>query len=159
MSLLLIAPYDGTVRWQRGERGIMPPSDTTTAQAAPWYGCLPLNNLTQRAKWGLGQDASCYFRSFDSVSASLSISLSVSLLRNSQKQSQTHWNLANEFIFLLFPSQALVCQKVIQREKKSLAEQVHLFIPLLLPANGTKLVPSPACLSFLLLKSYWGELA
>lgn len=96
-----------------------------------------LNTRTQRQKWGLGQDTSCYFRSFVSASASLSILLPFSLLGNSQKQSQTHWNLAHVFIFLLSLSHRLLCTRKASRErKKCLAQQVHLFISPLLPPVG-----------------------
>lgn len=125
MSLLLIAAYDGATRWQW--------RDTTVPHCSVVQPSV-LKAVTQRQKWGLGQDASCYFHS-------LALSLSPSLLGNSQKQSQTHWNLAHTFIFLLALAQPLVCQKGMQTERKSLAEQVHLFIPPLLSASGPKTGP------------------
>lgn len=51
--------------------------------------------------------------------------------------------------FLLALAQPLVCQKGMQTERKSLAEQVHLFIPPLLLPVGRKLVLSPAYISFI----------
>lgn len=93
--------------------------------AGPLHG----TTVTQRQKWGLGQDASCYFHSFEPASASLSISLSFSLLGNGQKKISDSLKLGTYVHFSPFSlAKALVCQKGIQREKKSSAEQVHLFI-------------------------------
>lgn len=142
MSLVLLAPWWWHSKIAGGARHSAQ-SDTTGPSRSTVR--LPLiNTVTQRQKWGLGQDTSCYFRSFEFAGASIcsSLCLSPSLLGNSQKQSETHWNLARTFIFLFARSQPLVCQKGIRREKKSLAEQIHLFIPPLFPASRPKLSPS-----------------
>lgn len=123
--------------------GIMP-HQILPAWAAPWYDCLFLNTVSQREKWGLGQDASCYFHSF------------FSLLGNSQRKKNHRltetWHKSVRSFFSFSLSQALVCQKGIQREEKRAWQNrsTFSFCFCCLPV-GTKLLISPATIYFLLL--------
>lgn len=89
MLLVLIAPYDG--------RGIRPAS---------------FPHEKHRQKRGLGQDASCYFRSFE-LAASRCLSLSFSLPFTAE-QPETITDSLKLGVDLHFPlSKPLVCQKGI----------------------------------------------
>lgn len=115
MSLLLIAPHDGKIRWQGCEAQCPVRYDRlgplhgtaasfkhidTKAEVRSWTGCILLFSLI----W---------------VCQGLALYLPL-CWGTARKKSQTHWNLARicMFIFLLSLSQALVCQKGIQRGEK-----------------------------------------
>lgn len=152
MSLLLIAPHDGTVRWQRGIMNNWP---------GPLHGTpvsFKLSDTKTEVRSWTGSISFSFFFFF--FVASLSISHSFfSLLGNGQeKKKKTHRlteNLASTrmFISLLSLSLALACKKGIQREaetkKRAWQNRSSFSICFLLSASGTKLVLGPRKVSAL----------
>lgn len=87
---------------------------------------------TKKKKRGLGQDASCYCSSFGTHSQSFSLSLP-SLSPSAGEQPATITDLLKvgtyvHFFFLL--THSLLTASKAHRERKCLAEQVHLFFSL-----------------------------
>lgn len=158
MSLLLIAPHDGTVRWQRGIMNNWP---------WPLHGTPASFKLSDTKTEVRSWTGSILFSILFFFVASLPVSHSFfSLLGNGQeKEKKTHGlteNLASTrmFIFLLSLSPALACQKGIQREaetkKKELGRTGQAFQSAFccLPVGpGWSSVPAKFC--FILLK--WQE--
>lgn len=143
MSLLLIAAYDGATRWQW--------RDTTVPHCSVVQPSV-LKAVTQRQKWGLGQDASCYFHS---LALSLSPPLCWGTARNNHRLTET-WRIRSFFSSL---SHSLLSARKAcrQRERAWQNRSTFSFHHCSLPV-GWKPVLSPAYFSLLQSELQWSEL-
>lgn len=155
MSLLLIAPHDGTVRWQRGIMNNWP---------GPLHGTpvsFKLSDTKTEVRSWTGSISFSFFFFFCCLTLYLPLFLLSAGERpgEEKKNSQTHWKLG-EYTHVHFSPFSLAGSCLQERhperggnKKKSLAEQVKLFNLLSAVCQWDQAGPrSPQSFCFILLK-------